>query len=135
MKTKKLKLGLIALSLILIGLLLFILWWSFIADDLSIRIHYGDYITLSEQKPQSQRKEIAPRRLTSIDYENRQACIEVYNNDTGWEEFCMKEGGFSIAGNLVEVHPNSIKIFVHWSGFGRGRSLSQLWNWIWGELP
>ena len=85
-----------------------------------VHITYGTKVTLSRQNPKSQSKEIAPRRLVSIDYENRQACIEVYTKEIGWKEFWLKEAEYSPAGTLIDIEPNSVTIRVTWPGFKHG---------------
>ena len=112
-------------------LIAYTLWMLFSTDSDDMPIVFVDYgieITLSRQNPQSENRRISPRRLVSIDYENRQACIEVYSKKSGWKKHLVAEGHYSPAGTLVKVEPDRVKILVTWPGTLKGREAEQLLN-------
>jgi hypothetical protein len=88
-------------------------------------VTYGTEITLSRQNPQSENKRISPRRLVSIDYENRQACIEVYSKTSGWKKHLVAEGHYSPAGMLRKVETDRVIILVTWPGILKGDEAEQ----------
>jgi len=126
---KPVKISLILLSLVMVGLLLFLIWWTFIAIDYDVNINAMAVAKLSKEKPDG-KIYILPVRLISIDYENRQACFEVYTKDKGWEKISAKEGEKVEGIRLREVQPNSIQVGVRYPKYKRGRPLSELWE-IW----
>ncbi len=126
-KMNKLKKLFISLIIIIfvggIPLIAYTVWILFCNDSDIMPVAHVTYcteITLSRQNPQSENKRISPRRLVSIDYENRQACIEVYSKKSGWKKHLVAEGHYSPAGTLMKVEPDRVIILVTWPGFLQG---------------
>jgi len=125
---KTIKLLISGIILFVGGIIAYTVWMLFCADsDIMPIAHvtYGIQITLSRQNPQSENKEISPRRLVSIDYENRQACIEVYSKTSGWKKHIVAEGHYSPAGSIMKVEPDRVIILVTWPGTLKGDEAEQ----------
>jgi hypothetical protein len=119
----------VVLGIIVVGVIISYTVWTLFCADSDIMpfadVTYGTQITLSRQNPQSEDIRISPRRLVSIDYENRQAYIEVYSKKSGWKKHLVTEGQYSHAGSIMKVEPNKVIILVTWPGSLQGDEAEQ----------
>lgn len=93
-------------------------------------------IVLSEAKPfdKTQPKEVYPILLANINFEERQACIEIDNRKGGWEKYCAKEGeylGTSHGIKLKKVTRDSVVIHLYWGGKATGEKQERVeCDWV-----
>lgn len=116
---RRLKIPVIFLFVLL--LLLFLGYRSSRKDELTLPVTQSliiEYAKLSTDEPIYESENVSRLRLVSVDYANRKALIEISESRFKKQEVWVKEGEYSMIGNVQEVGPENVTIaisYCEWS--------------------